>query len=97
MPSLHVAIAFSYVLLGAAIDRRLALAGGVFTALILIGSVHLGWHYAIDGYFSILMTWLIWRAVGWLLDWSRVARWLRLAEDSPSPRGDRIPHLSAAS
>ena len=50
------------------------LACAVFTALILIGSVHLGWHYAIDGYVSISATWFIWRGVGWLLDRRAVAR-----------------------
>jgi len=97
MPSLHVAIAFSFVLLGAAIDRRLALAAGAFTVLILIGSVHLGWHYAIDGYVSIPLTWLIWRTVGWLLDSSRVARVLRLAEESPTPSSSTPTCLGAGS
>ena len=50
MPSLHVAIAMSVVLLARKIDRRLAIASTIFTVLIMIGSVHLGWHYAIDGY-----------------------------------------------
>ena len=73
MPSLHVAIAFSFVLLARQIDRRLAIAAMVFTALILIGSVHLGWHYAIDGYVAIALSWLIWRAVGWLLNRRTIA------------------------
>ncbi len=63
MPSLQVTIAFSFILLGRAIDRRLAIAAALFTALILIGSVHLGWHHAIDGYVAIPLTWLIWRTV----------------------------------
>jgi hypothetical protein len=84
MPSLHVAIAFSFVLLAKSVDRRLTIAAAVFAALILIGSVHLGWHYAIDGYVAILMTWVIWRAVGWLLDRRTVARLLGLAPDSSS-------------
>jgi len=74
MPSLHVAIAFSFVLLGRAIDRRLAVAFAAFALMILLGSVHLGWHYAIDGYVSIAATWAIWRSVGWLLDRPPVAR-----------------------
>jgi PAP2 superfamily len=87
MPSLHVAIAFSFVLLGAAIDRRLAWAATLFTALILVGSVHLGWHYAIDGYVSIPLTWLIWRITGWLLDRPSVARVLTLETESLPSRG----------
>jgi hypothetical protein len=38
-----------------------------FCAVILFGSVHLGWHYAVDGYFSIIATVAIWKIVGWAL------------------------------
>jgi hypothetical protein len=76
MPSLHVAIAVSFVLLARAIDRRLAIAFAVFATLIFLGSVHLGWHYAIDGYAGIAGAWLIWRAVGWILGRPFVARLL---------------------
>jgi hypothetical protein len=76
MPSLHVAIATSVVLLTRQIDRRLAIGSTVFAAIILIGSVHLGWHYAIDGYVSIIGTLLIWRGVGWLLDRPAMVRTL---------------------
>jgi hypothetical protein len=93
MPSLHVAIAFSFVLLGWAIDRRVAMAAAVFAALILIGSVHLGWHYAIDGYVAIPMTWLIWRAVGWLLDRPFVAR---LLWGSPAESSTRLTANAAS-
>jgi hypothetical protein len=82
MPSLHVAIAFSFVLLAGAVDRRLTVAAAVFAALILIGSVHLGWHYAVDGYVAIFMTWLLWRAVGWLLDRRSIARMLALERNT---------------
>lgn len=87
MPSLHVAVAFSFVLLAHAYDRRLALAAAAFTLLILIGSVHLGWHYAIDGYVSIIMTWSIWHIVGWVLRRPMVT-WLlwEVAEDGSNPR-----------
>jgi PAP2 superfamily len=83
MPSLHVAVAFSFFLLARAIDRRLAIAAGLFVALILIGSVHLGWHYALDGYLAIPMTWLIWRVVGWTLDRPFVRALQGLTEPAP--------------
>jgi len=76
MPSLHVAIAVSFVLLARSIDRRLAIAFTVFALLIFLGSVHLGWHYAIDGYVSVAGAWLIWRGVGWFLARPAVARLL---------------------
>jgi len=68
MPSIHVSAAFLYVLLGWATSRAIGAVFSVFAFLILIGSVHFGWHYAIDGYAAILLTWLIWRFTGWLLD-----------------------------
>jgi hypothetical protein len=76
MPSLHVATAFSYVLLGFAVRRWLGLLLAGFAAFIMIGSVHLGWHYAIDGYAGILCTLVIWFGVGWLLDRPLFARML---------------------
>jgi hypothetical protein len=79
MPSLHVATAFSYVLVGFAVRRWLGILFAAFAAFILIGSVHLGWHYAIDGYVGILCTLAIWFAVGWLLDRPAVARLLHAA------------------
>ena len=80
MPSMHVATAFSFALLGFATDRRLGAVLAVYCALILIGSVHLGWHYASDGYVAILGTWLIWLSVGWFLARPRVSRWLALEQ-----------------
>jgi hypothetical protein len=36
----------------------------VFAVLILLGSVHLGWHYAVDGYAGALGAALLWHLVG---------------------------------
>ncbi len=61
MPSVHVAMAVLLALIGWA---RHPLAGTALTAyavVILIGSVVLGWHYAIDGYVGGLMAFAIWR------------------------------------
>jgi hypothetical protein len=76
MPSMHLASSFSFVLIGFATSRFLGLAFSAFCAVIMIGSVHLGWHYAIDGYVAIILTWLIWRLVGWLLAQPAIERML---------------------
>jgi len=76
MPSLHVAAAFSLYLVGRAIHRVVGWAFGLFALAILISTVHLGWHYAIDGYAGILGTLLIWHLCGRLLRWPILARWL---------------------
>lgn len=67
MPSMHVAVAALQALLGWKVSRRAGWLLTGFCAVILIGSVHLGWHYAIDGYLSILAVIVIWKAVGWAL------------------------------
>jgi len=55
MPSMHVALPVLYMLAGFRENRWLGWAFLVYLIAILIGSVHLGWHYAIDGYVSILV------------------------------------------
>ncbi len=52
-PSMHVAAATLNALFLAERGRVMAAAGWTYVALILFGSVYLGWHYAVDGLFSI--------------------------------------------
>jgi len=59
-PSLHVAVATLNCLFAFAIDNRLGYLGAIFLAIILIGSVVLGWHYAVDGLASLATVSLIW-------------------------------------
>jgi hypothetical protein len=72
MPSMHVSIVFLFALLGWRTHRIVGIGFSIFAVLIMIGCVHLGWHYAIDAYLSIVLTWLIWWCVGRLLVWRGV-------------------------
>ena len=42
---------------------------GAYAALIWIGSIHLGWHYAVDGLVAAASTIALWKVAGWLADW----------------------------
>lgn len=64
MPSLHVALATLLTLLCWRTHRILGVAMTAYAAAIMLGSVHLGWHYAIDGYFGALGAVAIWWVVG---------------------------------
>lgn len=56
MPSMHVASTVTMTLYAFSVSRRLGWMMVAFASLILMGSVQLGWHYAIDGYVSILLS-----------------------------------------
>jgi len=59
-PSVHVATATLFALTGFAINRWIGWATTVFALLILVGSVHLGWHYGIGGYFAAGFVLAVW-------------------------------------
>ena len=67
MPSMHVAQAFLFFLAMRHKARWAGILFGAFAAIILIGSVHVGYHYAVDGYLAILMTLPLWWLAGKLL------------------------------
>jgi hypothetical protein len=48
MPSMHVAIALWVTLILRSYSRRLQWLGWIWFVTIFIGSIHLGWHYALD-------------------------------------------------
>lgn len=63
-PSMHLSITTLFVLQANRIHPRLAWAAAALCIWVLASSVYLGWHYAVDGYFSIAVTVVIWKAVG---------------------------------
>lgn len=75
-PSMHVASTWLVARMVQSYGRTAAILGWGFFATILLGSIHLGWHYALDGYIAILGAWIIWRAVGWWLRRPRVRAFL---------------------
>ena len=64
MPSMHVATSVLFALVAWQTHRKLGIVLTVHAAAVMIGSVHLAWHYALDGYIGALLTYGIWRAAG---------------------------------
>ncbi|OEU73500.1 MAG: hypothetical protein BA869_02810 [Desulfuromonadales bacterium C00003107] len=63
MPSMHVSIAVLLALVYSQLHTWTGLPFILYAILIQVGSVHLGWHYAVDGYVSIVLTLAIWSIV----------------------------------
>lgn len=64
MPSMHIAMSFLFFLVGRAAAPWIGRIFLFYLVVMLIGSVHLGWHYAVDGYVSIIGVCLIWWIAG---------------------------------
>ncbi len=64
MPSIHVAMPTLFALAGWRASRRLGWALAAFAVVIFLGSVALGWHYAIDGYVGAAGVAAIWWLCG---------------------------------
>jgi hypothetical protein len=61
MPSMHVSTSVLMALGIGRVNKKLAIFFWAYVAVIQIGSVHLAWHYAIDGYLAAVLTLLIWK------------------------------------
>jgi len=59
-PSMHNAMAMIFVLVGFRLHRWLGILFSINLAVILLGSVHLGWHYAVDSYAGIAIALAVW-------------------------------------
>ncbi|SBS29722.1 hypothetical protein MAQ5080_01482 [Marinomonas aquimarina] len=67
LPSMHVSITYLMSTSVYSINKKLGILSWIYTVIILIGSVHLGWHYAFDGFVAIFFTAAIWLLVKKLL------------------------------
>ncbi len=65
MPSLHLATTALMTFHAFQLNRWLGWFMTAFLVVMLVGSVHLGWHYAIDGYVVIPAAYGLWRLSGW--------------------------------
>jgi hypothetical protein len=86
MPSLHVACAVWLALIVRALMPRLQVLGWTYAVLIWIGSVILGWHYALDGPAG---------AIGAILVWCWTPKLIRLFQWVPAGRS-RTPETAPA-
>ncbi|MGB3470761.1 MAG: phosphatase PAP2 family protein [Erythrobacter sp.] len=60
MPSMHVALCTLYVFAMWELDKRLGIAFAIYWTIIAVSSVHLAYHYAVDGYVSAVLVAAIW-------------------------------------
>ena len=68
LPSMHNALSTLFLCFVMGFSRHWLWLAVPYSALILFGSVHLGWHYAIDGVVGIALAFLMWRIAGPIAD-----------------------------
>ncbi|WP_164517296.1 phosphatase PAP2 family protein [Tabrizicola piscis] len=66
-PSMHVASSTLIAIFAFRLSRFAGYVMTAFAVVIMIGSVLLGWHYAVDGYVGAFLAVLVWKAVGLLI------------------------------
>lgn len=81
MPSVHNGLAILFAIAAFSINRTAGWIMSAYATLIWIGSIHLGWHYAVDGLAVVPLVWGIWWACGKVADWI----------ESPSPQPSAQP------
>jgi len=64
MPSVHNGLAVLFALAAFRLNKTAGILFSLYAALIWVGSIHLGWHYAVDGIVSVALTFGVWRVCG---------------------------------
>lgn len=82
-PSMHLALFTMNAMFLRELKPKWAIWAWLYTAVLLVSSVYLGWHYAVDGLASILL------AVGlyWAVRMAMAIRWRRMAVVATDPEG----------
>jgi hypothetical protein len=81
-PSVHVGLIAMNMMFAFEINRKLGIAFAVYTLYVMASSVALGWHYAIDGYVSVVVVAVMHVALGRSAAWYSGQR-ARLPQHSP--------------
>ncbi len=68
-PSMHNATSLLFALAAFRFSRVAGYLFAIYCAVILVGSVHLGWHYAVDGYAGLLLAAVCWWIAGVFARW----------------------------
>lgn len=68
-PSMHLCASALVAILGWQVHRALGWLLVGYTAVMLVGSVHLGWHYAVDGIAGIALAFLFWALARHFVRW----------------------------
>jgi hypothetical protein len=79
MPSLHIMFALLIAFYVMKRNKALGYALLVYAGIIFIGSIHLAWHYAVDGIVALVLALAAWRVSGWIAKWAE-ARQLRTGD-----------------
>lgn len=82
MPSVHNGLAVLFAIAGWRVSRILGALLAFYAVAIWIGSIHLGWHYGLDGLVAAVLVFGIWRASGRIAD--RLERPWTSAEAKPA-------------
>ena len=93
MPSMHNAITMLYALAAFRLSKWLGIAAAVYAAVIFVGSIHLAWHYALDGIVGGGAVILIWFGVDRYL---KACGYDRLVAAAPGLNGPAAPAVATA-
>lgn len=90
-PSMHLCMAALNTVYAFRFGRAWGWAMALFTAAMLVGSVHLGWHYLVDGLAGIPLA-----LVFWAISWRLAGAWERATQRRSVAQGDPVTVLTSS-